>query len=52
MNEFAALKHRQQILRCQCIAALRAMNYELALRCQTEIDDLQRQLDALDPHLR
>ena len=52
MNQFAALKHRQQTLRHQCTAALRAMNYELALRCQMEIDDLQRELNALDPHVR
>ena len=52
MNQFAALKHRQQILRRQCTAALRAMNYELALTYQMEMDDLQRELDALDPHLR
>jgi hypothetical protein len=52
MNQFAALKHRLQTLRPQFAAALRAMDYELALTCQVEIDNLQRELDALDPHVR
>jgi hypothetical protein len=52
MNQFAGLKHRLQILRPQFAAALQAMDYELALTCQVEIDNLQRELDSLSPHVR
>jgi hypothetical protein len=48
-KRMSAFKHRLQILRPQYIAALHAMEYEQALICQMEIDDLQRELDALRP---
>lgn len=52
MNQFTTLRHRLQIFRSQFTAALRAMDYERALTCQVQIDELQRELDTLDPHRR
>jgi len=48
-ERISTLKHRLQVLRPRFTAALHVMDYELALMCQMEIDDLQRELGTLRP---
>jgi transposase len=52
MNQFAALKHRQQRFRRMFATALRAADYKRALACQKEIDRLEGILNALARHVR
>jgi hypothetical protein len=49
-HEFVAqLNQRLALLRLRFVAALEAMDYELALDFQLEIDDLRRQRDDIQP---
>jgi hypothetical protein len=52
MNQFADRRDRLRAWRRSFAAALDAMDYKLALACQMEIDKLERELDALEPHVR
>jgi hypothetical protein len=44
----AALKYRVRSARMRLNAALRTMDYGVALACQVEIDDLQNQVHLLE----